>query len=80
MLTRYLLQLVLKEVKLYGQNDRLIGNLVYAYYAKEYVIVLKKFNEIYYEVLMKNKISLIPKKNLMRVKKYDTKIQSTRNP
>ena len=66
-------------MKLYGQKDRLIGNLVYAYYAQEYVIVLKKFNDTYYEVLMKNKISLIPKKNLMRVKKYDTKVQSTRN-
>lgn len=44
----------------------LIGKLAYAYYAEEYVLVLEKIGiHDYYKVLMKNRLAIIPTKNLI---------------
>jgi hypothetical protein len=43
----------------------LTGKLAYAYHAEEYVLVLEKIHGCYYKVFMKNKIAIIPTKNLI---------------
>lgn len=43
------------------------GDLAYAFFANEYVLILGLAKESHYRVLMKKNIAIIPKKNLKMI-------------